>query len=193
TMASAEFEESIEEKRPTGQVGDPFAEKGVLEACLELKQTGGVIAMQDMGAAVLTCSAVEIGANGGLGIELDLDKVPVREERMSAYEMMLSESQERMLMVLEPSKEEVAKAIFVKWGLDFAIVGKTTDDLRFRILHQGEEVANLPIKELGDEAPEYDREWREIGSLSPLDISDVEEPEDYGQALLDLLASANNS
>ncbi|MCO6407958.1 phosphoribosylformylglycinamidine synthase subunit PurL [Hoeflea alexandrii] len=193
TMASAEFDESIEEKRPTVQVGDPFTEKCLLEACLELMQTGAVIAIQDMGAAGLTCSAVEMGAKGDLGIELDLDRVPVREENMSAYEMMLSESQERMLMVLEPSKEEVAKAIFVKWGLDFAIVGKTTDDLRFRILHQGDEVANLPIKELGDEAPEYDREWREIGGLSPLDITEVEEPEDYGQSLLDLLGSANNA
>jgi phosphoribosylformylglycinamidine (FGAM) synthase-like enzyme len=106
-----------------------------------------------------------MGAKGGLGIELDLDQVPVREENMSAYEMMLSESQERMLMVLEPEKEAEAKAIFVKWGLDFAIVGKTTDDLRFRILHKGDEVANLPIKELGDEAPEYDRPWREIGKF----------------------------
>ncbi|MDP2733347.1 MAG: phosphoribosylformylglycinamidine synthase subunit PurL, partial [Hoeflea sp.] len=193
TMASAEFDESIEEKRPTVQVGDPFTEKCLLEACLELMQTGAVIAIQDMGAAGLTCSAVEMGAKGDLGIELDLDKVPVREERMSAYEMMLSESQERMLMVLEPEKEAEAKAIFVKWGLDFAIVGKTTDDLRFRILHQGEEVANLPIKELGDEAPEYDREWREIGGLSAIAWSDVEEPEDYGQALLDLLGSPNNS
>ncbi|WP_322989570.1 phosphoribosylformylglycinamidine synthase subunit PurL [Hoeflea sp.] len=193
TMASAEFDESIEEKRPTVQVGDPFTEKCLLEACLELMQTGAVIAIQDMGAAGLTCSAVEMGAKGGLGVELDLDKVPVREENMSAYEMMLSESQERMLMVLEPEKEAEAKAIFVKWGLDFAIVGHTTDDLRFRILHQGEEVANLPIKELGDEAPEYDREWRQIGSLSPLAATDVEEPEDYGQALLDLLGSPNNS
>ena len=193
TMASAEFDESIEEKRPTVQVGDPFTEKCLLEACLELMQTGAVIAIQDMGAAGLTCSAVEMGAKGGLGIELDLDKVPVREENMSAYEMMLSESQERMLMVLEPAKEAQAKAIFVKWGLDFAIVGHTTDDLRFRILHQGDEVANLPIKELGDEAPEYDREWREIGSLSPLDVAEVEEPEDYGQALLDLLGSPNNA
>ncbi|AKI00318.1 phosphoribosylformylglycinamidine synthase II [Hoeflea sp. IMCC20628] len=193
TMASAEFDESIEEKRPTVQVGDPFTEKCLLEACLELMQTGAVIAIQDMGAAGLTCSAVEMGAKGGLGIELDLDKVPVREDEMSAYEMMLSESQERMLMVLEPEKEAEAKAIFVKWGLDFAIVGKTTDDLRFRVLHQGEEVANLPIKELGDEAPEYDREWREIGGLSPLETSDVEEPEDYGQSLLDLLGSPNNA
>ncbi|MDF1607466.1 phosphoribosylformylglycinamidine synthase subunit PurL [Hoeflea sp. YIM 152468] len=193
TMASAEFDESIEEKRPTVQVGDPFTEKCLLEACLELMQTGAVIAIQDMGAAGLTCSAVEMGAKGDLGIELDLDMVPVREENMSAYEMMLSESQERMLMVLKPEKEAEAKAIFVKWGLDFAIVGKTTDDLRFRILHQGDEVANLPIKDLGDEAPEYDREWRELGGLSPLDIADVEEPEDYGQALLDLLGSPNNA
>ncbi|MDX3924846.1 MAG: phosphoribosylformylglycinamidine synthase subunit PurL [Shinella sp.] len=193
TMASAEFDESIEEKRPTVQVGDPFTEKCLLEACLELMQTGAVIAIQDMGAAGLTCSAVEMGAKGDLGIELDLDKVPVREERMTAYEMMLSESQERMLMVLKPEKEEEAKAIFVKWGLDFAIVGKTTDDLRFRILHQGEEVANLPIKELGDEAPEYDRPWREPAKAAPLPASLVAEPNDYGLALLKLIGSANQS
>ena len=189
TMASAEFDEKIDEKRPTVQVGDPFTEKCLLEACLELMQTGAVIAIQDMGAAGLTCSAVEMGAKGDLGIELDLDSVPVREERMSPYEMMLSESQERMLMVLRPDKEEEAKAIFEKWGLDFAIVGTTTDDLRFRILHQGDEVANLPIKELGDEAPEYDRPWIEPGRHSPLGASDVEPPADYNAALLQLLAS----
>ena len=161
TMASAEFDDSIEEKRPTVQVGDPFTEKCLLEACLELMASGAVIAIQDMGAAGLTCSAVEMGAKGDLGIRLDLDKVPVREENMTAYEMMLSESQERMLMVLRPEQEEEAEAIFRKWGLDFAIVGETTDDLRFRVMHQGEEVANLPIKELGDEAPEYDRPWIE--------------------------------
>jgi phosphoribosylformylglycinamidine synthase subunit PurL len=193
TMASAEFDESIEEKRPTVQVGDPFTEKCLLEACLELMQTGAVIAIQDMGAAGLTCSAVEMGAKGDLGIELDLDKVPVREEMMTAYEMMLSESQERMLMVLEPSKEDVAKAIFVKWGLDFAICGKTTDDLRFRVLHQGEEVANLPIKDLGDQAPEYDRPWREPGKYSPMDAADVAAPEDYKKALLHLVGSPNQS
>jgi len=192
TMASAEFDDTIEEKRPTVQVGDPFTEKCLLEACLELMQTGAVIGIQDMGAAGLTCSAVEMGARGDLGIELDLDRVPVREENMSAYEMMLSESQERMLMVLDPAKEEEAKAIFVKWGLDFAIVGKTTDDLRFRILHQGEEVANLPIKDLGDQAPEYDRPWREPGRYSPLDASNVAEPENYGAALLSLVGSPNN-
>ncbi|WP_117191223.1 phosphoribosylformylglycinamidine synthase subunit PurL [Rhizobium terrae] len=193
TMASAEFDESIEEKRPTVQVGDPFTEKCLLEACLELMATGAVIAIQDMGAAGLTCSAVEMGAKGDLGIELDLDKVPVREERMTAYEMMLSESQERMLMVLKPEKEEEAKAIFVKWGLDFAIVGKTTDDLRFRILHQGEEVANLPIKELGDQAPEYDRPWVQSNGRQPLPASKVAAPANYGEALLKLVGSANQS
>ncbi|WP_137133861.1 phosphoribosylformylglycinamidine synthase subunit PurL [Rhizobium sp. FKY42] len=193
TMASAEFDESIEEKRPTVQVGDPFTEKCLLEACLELMATGAVIAIQDMGAAGLTCSAVEMGAKGDLGIELDLDKVPVREERMTAYEMMLSESQERMLMVLRPEKEEVAKAIFVKWGLDFAIVGKTTDDLRFRILHEGEEVANLPIKELGDEAPEYDRPWQPSVTRPALPADKVAAPADYNDALLKLVGSPNQS
>src|SRR5690606_10811401 len=133
TMASAEFDEKIEEKRPTVQVGDPFTEKCLLEACLELMATGSVIAIQDMGAAGLTCSAVEMGAKGDLGIELNLNAVPVREENMTPYEMMLSESQERMLMVLEPSRQAEAEAIFRKWGLDFAVVGHTTDDLRFRI------------------------------------------------------------
>jgi phosphoribosylformylglycinamidine synthase II len=193
TMASAEFDESIDEKRPTVQVGDPFTEKCLLEACLELMQTGAVIAIQDMGAAGLTCSAVEMGAKGDLGIELDLDKVPVREDRMTAYEMMLSESQERMLMVLQPEKEGEAKAIFVKWGLDFAIVGKTTDDLRFRVLHQGEEVANLPIKDLGDQAPEYDRPWREADKRAPLPANLVAAPTDYAQTVLTLVGSANQS
>ena len=157
TMASAEFDDASEEKRPTVQVGDPFAEKLLLEACLELMKSGAVIAIQDMGAAGLTSSAVEMGAKGNLGVELDLDKVPCREEGMSAYEMMLSESQERMLMVLKPGMEKQAEAIFHKWGLDFAIIGKTTDTLRFVIKHQGEVKADLPIKELGDEAPLYDR------------------------------------
>ncbi len=189
TMASAEFDENIEEKRPTVQVGDPFTEKCLLEACLELMQTGAVIAIQDMGAAGLTCSAVEMGAKGGLGIELDLDKVPVRETAMTPYEMMLSESQERMLMVLDPDKREVAEAIFVKWGLDFAIVGRTTDDLRFRILFEGREVGNLPIKELGDEAPEYDRPWIEPKPAQALHAKDIAEPANYGAALLTLLGS----
>ena len=192
TMASAEFDDSIEEKRPTVQVGDPFTEKCLLEACLELMASGAVIAIQDMGAAGLTCSAVEMGAKGDLGIRLDLDKVPVREDQMSAYEMMLSESQERMLMVLRPEKEKQAEAIFVKWGLDFAIVGETTDDLRFRVIHQGEEVANLPIKELGDEAPEYDRPWIAPTKQAALSADDIPET-DVAEALLQLVGSPNQS
>jgi phosphoribosylformylglycinamidine synthase II len=191
TMASAQFDDKIEEKRPTVQVGDPFTEKCLLEACLELMATGAVIAIQDMGAAGLTCSAVEMGAKGDLGIELNLDAVPVREERMTAYEMMLSESQERMLMVLRPEKEAQAQAVFRKWGLDFAIVGHTTDDLRFRVIHQGEEVANLPIKELGDAAPEYDRPWTEPAPAAPLSASlPVCDP---GEDLLKLLATPDQS
>ncbi|MDN2567883.1 phosphoribosylformylglycinamidine synthase subunit PurL [Aquibium sp. A9E412] len=171
TMASAEFDDSIEEKRPTVQVGDPFTEKCLLEACLELMASGAVIAIQDMGAAGLTCSAVEMGAKGDLGIALDLDQVPVRETAMSAYEMMLSESQERMLMVLRPDRRAAAEAIFRKWGLDFAVVGTTTDDLRFRVVHGGEVMADLPIKELGDEAPEYDRPWVAPEPPTPLDAA----------------------
>jgi phosphoribosylformylglycinamidine synthase II len=192
TMASAEFDDRIDEKRPTVQVGDPFTEKCLLEACLELMASGAVIAIQDMGAAGLTCSAVEMGAKGDLGIRLELDKVPVREERMSAYEMMLSESQERMLMVLRPEQEEEAEAIFRKWGLDFAIVGWTTDDLRFRVIHQGEEVADLPIKELGDEAPEYDRPWAEPAKPAPLAETDVPQAA-IADSLLKMLGSPDLS
>ena len=156
-MASAEFDDDSAEKRPTVQVGDPFAEKLLLEACLEIMQADCVIAIQDMGAAGLTCSAVEMGAKGDLGVDLDLDAVPTRETGMSAYEMMLSESQERMLMVLKPEKEAQAEAIFKKWGLDFAVVGRTTPSRRFVVKHGGKVMADLPIKELGDEAPLYDR------------------------------------
>ncbi|MCW2308361.1 phosphoribosylformylglycinamidine synthase subunit PurL [Rhodobium gokarnense] len=193
SMASAEFDENSDEKRPTVQVGDPFAEKLLLEACLELMASGAVIAIQDMGAAGLTCSAVEMGAKGDLGIDLDLDAVPCREERMSAYEMMLSESQERMLMVLRPDMREEAEAIFVKWGLDFAVVGSTTDSLRFVVRHQGDVMADLPIKELGDEAPEYDRPWVETAKPAPLDPSSVPAPDDLAGTLLDLIGSPNLS
>ncbi len=192
TMASAEFDDRIDEKRPTVQVGDPFTEKCLLEACLELMASGAVIAIQDMGAAGLTCSAVEMGAKGDLGIRLDLDKVPVREERMTAYEMMLSESQERMLMVLRPEQEKEAEAIFRKWGLDFAVVGETTDDLRFRVWHQGEEVADLPIKDLGDQAPEYDRPRVEPARPTPLAAHDVPEA-DLADALLRMLGGPDLS
>jgi phosphoribosylformylglycinamidine synthase II len=189
TMASAEFGEGAEEKRPTVQVGDPFAEKLLLEACLEIMAKGCVVAIQDMGAAGLTCSAVEMGAKGDLGITLDLEKVPVREEAMTAYEMMLSESQERMLMVLKPGKEAEAESIFKKWGLDFAIVGYTTDTLRFLIRHNGEEMANLPIKELGDQAPEYNRPFTEPAKLPVLDAASVPAPRSLGDALEKLVAS----
>ncbi|MEM1130836.1 MAG: phosphoribosylformylglycinamidine synthase subunit PurL, partial [Pseudomonadota bacterium] len=159
TMASAEFDDTIEEKRPTVQVGDPFTEKCLMEACLELMATGAVISIQDMGAAGLTCSAVEMGDKGNLGVRLDLDAVPVREARMSAYEMMLSESQERMLMVLRPEMEEAAKAVFDKWDLDFAVVGETIAEDRFIVVHEGETKADLPLKALSGNAPEYDRPY----------------------------------
>ncbi|MEK4032890.1 phosphoribosylformylglycinamidine synthase subunit PurL [Methylocystis sp. IM3] len=191
TMASASFEADAEEKRPTVQVGDPFSEKLLLEACLELMASGAVIAIQDMGAAGLTSSAVEMGAKGNLGIELDLDAVPCREEGMTAYEMMLSESQERMLMVLKPELEEQAEGIFRKWGLDFAIVGKTTDTLRFVVRHQGEIKCDLPIKELGDEAPVYDRPWVATPKQPVIDPASVTPPVSNRDALLKLLATPN--
>jgi phosphoribosylformylglycinamidine synthase subunit PurL len=193
TMASAEFDDASEEKRPTVQVGDPFAEKLLLEACLELMKSGAVIAIQDMGAAGLTSSAVEMGAKGNLGIELDLDKVPCREEGMTAYEMMLSESQERMLMVLKPGMEKEAEAIFHKWGLDFAVIGKTTDTLRFVIKHQGEVKADLPIKELGDEAPLYDRPWVESSKQPVIAPDSVKPPMSEAEALLKLVGSPDQS
>ncbi len=173
TMASAEFGADAEEKRPTVQVGDPFAEKLLLEACLEIMGKGCVVAIQDMGAAGLTCSAVEMGAKGDLGVTLDLDKVPCRETGMTAYEMMLSESQERMLMVLKPDKEAEAEAIFRKWGLDFAVVGETTPNRRFHVRHGGEVMADLPIKELGDEAPVYHRPHVEAPKQPVIDPASV--------------------
>src|SRR5579864_1606034 len=189
TMASAEFGADAEEKRPTVQVGDPFSEKLLLEACLEIMAKGCVIAIQDMGAAGLTCSAVEMGAKGDLGVDLDLDRVPTRETGMSAYEMMLSESQERMLMVLKPEKEKEAEAIFRKWGLDFAVVGHTTPSKRFRVMHGGDLMADLPIKELGDEAPVYDRPHVAATSLPVIHARDVKPPIGIAQALENLVAT----
>jgi phosphoribosylformylglycinamidine synthase len=157
TMASAEFNEDSEEKRPTVQVGDPFTEKLLLEACLELMATDAIIAIQDMGAAGLTSSSAEMADKGGSGIELDLDKVPQREENMTAYEMLLSESQERMLAVLKPGREAEAEKIFRKWELDFAVIGVTTDTHRFIARHKGEIVADIPVTSLSDEAPVYER------------------------------------
>ncbi|MCW2315522.1 phosphoribosylformylglycinamidine synthase [Rhodoblastus acidophilus] len=188
TMASAEFDADSDEKRPTVQVGDPFSEKLLLEACLEIMQKGCVVAIQDMGAAGLTSSAVEMGAKGNLGVELDLDKVPCRERGMTAYEMMLSESQERMLMVLDPAKEAEAQAIFRRWGLDFAIIGKTTDTLRFVVKHGGEVKVDLPIKELGDQAPLYDRPHAPTPKQPKLDASALPAPLPLGDALKKLVS-----
>ncbi|MEG8099411.1 phosphoribosylformylglycinamidine synthase subunit PurL [Candidatus Liberibacter brunswickensis] len=193
SMASEEFGENINEKRPTVQVGDPFTGKCLLEACLELMKTNAVVAIQDMGAAGLTCSAVEMGSQGNLGIKLDLDKVPIREEGMTAYEMMLSESQERMLMILNPKKEKEANDILNKWGLDYSIIGTTTDDMIFRVFHRNEEVASLPIKALSDKSPEYDRIWCEPISIPPSDPTLLYSKEDYTCSLLKLLSSPNLS
>ncbi len=184
TMASAEFDDTIEDKRPTVQVGDPFTEKRLMEATLELMQTGAVISIQDMGAAGLTCSAVEMGDKGGLGIRLDLDAVPVREVAMTAYEMMLSESQERMLMVLDPAKEAEAKAVFDKWDLDFAIVGETIAEDRFLIVHGGETKADLPLSKLASTAPEYDRPWEPTPEAEPLEFVPEIDPIDGLRALI---------
>ena len=159
TMASAEFSEDSQEKRPTVQVGDPFTEKLLIEACLELMVTDCIVAIQDMGAAGLTSSSFEMASKGGLGIEMDLDRVPMREENMTAYEIMLSESQERMLMVLKPGHEDTARAIFDKWELDFAVIGRLTDGGRMVLKRHGEVVADLPIDPLAKASPEYDRPW----------------------------------
>ena len=191
TMASAEFGADAEEKRPTVQVGDPFSEKLLLEACLEIMAKGCVIAIQDMGAAGLTCSAVEMGAKGDLGVALDLDKVPCRETGMSAYEMMLSESQERMLMVLKPEKEKEAEAIFRKWGLDFAVVGETTPTMRFVVRHGGAVMADLPIKELGDEAPLYDRPHTARAQPPIIEAVAIKPPLHIADALQKLIGSSD--
>jgi phosphoribosylformylglycinamidine synthase subunit PurL len=159
TMASAEFDDDSDEKRPTVQVGDPFTEKLLLEACLELMDTDVIVAIQDMGAAGLTCSSFEMASGGGVGLEMNLDQVPQRETGMKPYEIMLSESQERMLMVLEPGSEDTARAIFEKWELDFAVIGRTTDTGRMVLTMGGEVVGDLPVDPLAQASPEYDRPW----------------------------------
>ena len=160
SMASAVFDDQIEEKKPTVQVGDPFTEKLLLEACLELMRDDSIISIQDMGAAGLTSSSVEMASKGKLGIELNLNKVPCRESNMTPYEIMLSESQERMLIVLENGKENKAKKIFDKWNLDFAIIGKTTKSNKIEIFFNKNKVVEVPIEFLADKAPEYDRKWK---------------------------------
>ena len=191
TMASEEFDEQTEEKRPTVQVGDPFAEKLLLEACLELMAEDAILAIQDMGAAGLTSSSVEMAAKGGSGIELDLDLVPQREENLTAYEMMLSESQERMLMVLRPGSEALAERIFRKWELDFAIIGRTTDTGKLTIRHQGRLEADLPTSMLSDEAPIYQRPVAPRPKPAAVSADSVPAPESLTDALLKLMGSPN--
>ena len=192
TMASADFGEDSEEKRPTVQVGDPFTEKLLIEACLELMATDAIVAIQDMGAAGLTSSSVEMATNGKAGIILDMDKVPCREEGMNPYEMMLSESQERMLMVLKPGKEAMAEAIFRKWELDFAVIGEVTDTGHMVLTWKGETVCDIPLGPLAEDAPLYDRpalslsEYKAWAKVKPL--GEVPESADLGADLLKLMA-----
>ena len=193
TMASADFEEDADAKRPTVQVGDPFTEKLLIEACLELMATDAIVAIQDMGAAGLTSSSVEMATNGKAGIRLDMDKVPCREEGMTPYEMMLSESQERMLMVLKPGKEEMAAAIFEKWELDFAVIGEVTDTQHMVLEFGGEVVCDIPLGPLAADAPEYERpylskeDYKAWAKVKPLES--VPECSDVGADLLKLMAS----
>ena len=193
TMASAEFDEDSEVKRPTVQVGDPFTEKLLLEACLELMATDAIVAIQDMGAAGLTSSSFEMASKGGTGIEMDLDRVPVREEGMTAYEIMLSESQERMLMVVKPEHAELAQAIFEKWELDFAVIGRVTDSGHMVLKTEGKVVADLPIAPLASAAPSYDRPWTPPVPRAPLPPSERTAPEAVGAALLKLVGSPDLS
>ena len=188
TMASAEFGGDAGEKRPTVQVGDPFTEKLLIEACLELMATDAIVAIQDMGAAGLTSSSVEMAGKGGLGIELDLDSVPVREAGMSAYEIMLSESQERMLMVLRPERAAEARRIFGKWELDFAVIGHVTDTGRLLLRKDGAVIADIPVGPLVTEAPVYERPWRAV-ALEP-DIDPALLPERDPLASLERLISS---
>ena len=193
SMASAEFDENTEDKKPTVQVGDPFTEKLLLEACLELMKDDSIISIQDMGAAGLTSSSVEMASKGNLGIEIDLDKIPCREEKMTPYEMMLSESQERMLLILNSEKIENGKKIFNKWGLDFSIIGKTTNTKNLVLNFNGKNVANLPLSSLSSEAPVYDRKWKKNSNSKKVNI-----PKDFKslkilESLKRILMSPNNS
>ncbi len=190
SMASAEFDENSDEKKPTVQVGDPFTEKLLLEACLELMKDDSIISIQDMGAAGLTSSSVEMAAKGNLGIEINLDKVPCREEKMTPYEIMLSESQERMLLILNSGKEESAKKIFNKWNLDFSIIGKTTNTKNLVLNFNNKEVANLPLTSLSSEVPMYDRKWKKSS------FSKKNNKNNYlnlSESLKKILQSPNNS
>jgi len=195
TMASADFDENSDEKRPTVQVGDPFTEKLLIEACLELMATDAIVAIQDMGAAGLTSSSVEMASKGGAGIRLDMNKVPCRETGMTPYEMMLSESQERMLMVLKPGREAEAEAIFRKWELDFAVIGEVTDTGHMVLEFDGEVVCDIPLGPLADEAPQYQRpyvskdEYKAWAGVKELE--NVPESTDIAADLLKLMGSPN--
>ncbi len=191
TMASAEFDDDTDEKRPTVQVGDPFTEKLVLEACLELMATDAIIGIQDMGAAGLTCSTFEMASKGGVGVEMDLDLVPKRAADMTAYELMLSESQERMVMVLKPGREEEARKIFEKWELNFAVIGSLTDTGRLVLKMGGEIVGDLPIDPLAEASPEYDRPWVPTEKSAVIDAADVTAPNDPCAALKQMIGSPN--
>ena len=193
TMASAEFSDETESKRPTVQVGDPFTGKLLMEACLELMAADAVLSIQDMGAAGLTSSSVEMASKGGLGMEIDLDLVPVREEAMSAYEIMLSESQERMLMVIKPEQAETARAIFEKWDLDFMPIGKVTDTQRLVLLKDSEIACDIPLAPLVDDAPEYDRPYRPEELQPVLSTAQLEKDIPLAEALQKMLSSADLS
>jgi phosphoribosylformylglycinamidine synthase II len=189
TMSSAEFSDDTESKRPTVQVGDPFVEKLLLEACLELMATDAIVAIQDMGAAGLTSSSFEMAAKGGLGLAVDLDRVPMREPGMTPYELMLSESQERMLIVLKPDREDVARKIFEKWELDFAVIGTLTDTGRMVLRWHGDVVADIPIPPLATEAPMYERPWQPTDAPAVLDPASVAPPANWRQTVLKLIGS----
>ena len=193
SMASAEFDENSEDKKPTVQVGDPFTEKLLMEACLELMKKESIISIQDMGAAGLTSSSVEMAHKGGLGIELNLDKVPCREENMSPYEMMLSESQERMLIVLEDGKENEANKIFKKWDLDFVVIGKTTESKNLTLKFKKEVVATIPIEALSSKAPLYERKWtRKKLNKNKINLKDLKKIR-FDDAFFKIMSSPNQS
>ena len=193
SMASAEFDENSEKKKPTVQVGDPFTEKLLMEACLELMKDNSIISIQDMGAAGLTSSSVEMASKGSLGIELELNKVPCREKNMTAYEMMLSESQERMLIILEDGKEKNAKKIFDKWDLDFIVIGKTTNTNKLTLKFDNKVVGEIPIDALASKAPLYDREWaKKKTQKNKVNLKDLKKIK-IEDALIKILSSPNHS
>jgi len=191
-MASESFSEEAEEKRPTVQVGDPFTEKLLLEACLELFKTDAVVGIQDMGAAGLTSSSTEMAERAGSGLKINIDNVPTRELEMNTYEIMLSESQERMLVVLEKGKEQIAEKIFKKWNIDFSVIGEVTDNNRLEIYEKHNKVVDLPIELITNDSPVYSRPFNKpeyLRDIHKLELSSLPEPSDYSEALITLLSS----